>query len=524
MPRGAKSWTLAVRNNRTFQGAFMFRRLMKLDHTGLLLDVVLVLLVVAVFVSDDIVIAFHGAFVVVVLASIRVGLTELLLRGIPTGIAVLIGLLIGASNDEVPVEELFELPLLGAVVVMVYVSATRRKRLTDEVVEQGTTIEEMHRAGQRELQDQLLLTQRLQVNDRLNAAVAHDVNNILSAIQMSAENLTDGAANPREVMTTGRALEQRVGEAAAVLGELIESARITNSSTPQPPADLVGAVDAFEPLLRRLCSRNIQLRVSHCGETARLQIPRIRLGQILVNLVINAVDAASGSEATIEIDTCLDGDDGIITVTDNGPGISPGVVGQIFEPFYTSKAGEGGTGLGLFAVRELLEDVNGSVTVDTAVGEGARFELRIPTLNENVEAAVDNPVMSPSVRRVSLRVLVADDDVTIRESLARSLRSAGHYVTTAVDGDDARSLIESFDGSLDVLIADVMMPGVSGIDLARGLQMTNPDLPIILMSGYERISVDSLDSPQSICFRHKPFAIADMLTDLQYITSKQPQH
>ncbi len=502
----------------------MFRWLMKLDHTGIALDLMLIVLTVGVFVSDDVVIAFHGSFVLVVLVSIRVDLAGLLLRGIPTGIAVLVGLLIGVSNDEVPIEELFELPLLGAVVVMVYVSATRRKRLTDEVVDQGSTIEEMHRAGQRELQDQLLLTQRLQVNDRLNAAVAHDVNNILSAIQMSAETLTDGVANPREVMTTGRALEQRVGEAAAVLGELIESARITNSATPQPPADLVGAIDAFEPLLRRLCGRNIELTVSHCGDTARLQIPRIRLGQILVNLVINAVDAAPGTGATILIESCLDGNDGIITVTDNGPGIGPEVAEQIFEPFYTSKAGEGGTGLGLFAVRELLEDVNGSVTVETALGEGARFELRIPALNENIEAAVDNPVMSPSVRRVSLRVLVADDDVTIRDSLARGLRSAGHYVTTAVDGDDARSLIESFEGSLDVLIADVMMPGVSGVDLARGLQLTNPDLPIILMSGYERISVDSWDSPQSICFRHKPFAVADMLTDLQYITSKQPQH
>ncbi len=131
------------------------------------------------------------------------------------------------------------------------------------------------------------------------------------------------------------------------------------------------------------------------------------------------------------------------------------------------------------------------------------------------------PSMCPSVRRSALRVIVADDDPEIRDSLAQGLRAAGHYVTTAVDGSDALALIKSFEGTLDVLVADVMMPGLSGINLARRIRDSHPEMPVILMSGFRRLKPETIEGNQTVRFLHKPFTIAELLTDLQFVTSNR---
>jgi len=495
----------------------------KPDIRRLALHAALILSGAAIFLSSQVVIAFHLVFLLVVWASFRSTLRQFISIAIPAGIAVATGLSIAVSEDEVPIDELYELPILTAAIIVVYFTVSRRERLTAEIRNQKDTIDEIHRASQRELQDQLLLTQRLQMNDRLNATVAHDVNNILSAMQLAAESLADGMVDRDGMLRTGRELESCVQRAGEILTDLVSTARITNRVAPQPPANLQRVMSSITPVLKRLCGDRVDLVVAHSGSSGQLAIPRLRLEQILVNLTINAVDAATNPEPCIEIRSEIIGDAALITVSDNGHGMSAEVQSHIFEPLYTSKSTSGGSGLGLFAVREFVEDASGTIRVESDTGSGTRFELRIPVI-----AGIDDHAspsteiaMSPSARHLALRVLVADDDRSIREMLGDALRAAGHQVATATDGDTARSMIASADQPFDILVLDAMMPGMSGLELIHILAAERPELPILLMSGYERLRPDMLDSSQTVRFRQKPFAVADLLTDLQILAADQ---
>ncbi len=495
----------------------MLQRLADLDVRKLILDLALVIAVLSVFVSGEVVIWFHVVFLLIVLASFTHDLRPLLYRAIPAAIGVFAGLLLALARDEIPADELNELPILSAVVILVYFTVTKRQRLTAEVEAQKDTIDEIHRASQRELQDQLLLTQRLQINDRLSATVAHDVNNILSAMQLAAESLADGLVDADGTQRTGRELGECVQRAGGILSELVGTARIANRVAPQPPADLARVMNSITPMLQRLCGDTVDLTVTHKGASGRLGIPRLRLEQVLVNLTINAIDAADSVNAEIRITSRIEDDEAVITVADNGHGIPPEIAEHIFEPLYTSKSDTGGSGLGLFAAREFIEDASGSIEVESQAGRGTLFELRIPVILTPDDHAPANQSLSPSARRLALRVLLADDDRSIRLALSQGLRAAGHNVTVAADGEAAQNLISTAAEEFDVLVLDAMMPGVSGLDLIQILGVEHPDLPILLMSGYERLEPQINNPDQTVRFRRKPFAVADLLTDLQIL-------
>jgi len=240
-----------------------------------------------------------------------------------------------------------------------------------------------------------------------------------------------------------------------------------------------------------------------------------------VNLTVNAIDAASNTNAKIRITSRVEDGEAVITVADNGHGIPPDIAQHIFEPLYTSKSETGGSGLGLFAAREFVEDASGSIEVMSEAGRGTLFELRIPVILTPDDEAPADHALSPSARRLALRVLVADDDRSIRTAIQDGLRAAGHNVTAAADGEAAQNLILTAHEDFDVLVLDAMMPGVSGLDLIQILGVERPHLPILLMSGYQRLEPQISNPAQTVRFRSKPFAVADLLTDLQILAENK---
>ncbi len=509
--------------------ALMNRWLSELDIRQAMFDVMILVSTIALFVSNEKVAWFHFIFLLLVISAFRLTLIPLLTRVLPAVTAVVVALLIAWSDDLVPVDELFELPILFSMIVVVFLTSSHRKTLTDEIEEQRATIEALHHAARRELQDQLLLSQRLQVTNRLNSTVVHDVNNILAGLRIAAETLTDRSDEPGYVSATGKEIEQYVEQAAQIIKELLASAHMVNSLTPQPGVAVGEALSELEPLLHRLCGKHISLTVSGIDVAAAVDLPRIRLEQILVNLVTNAVDAIPETGGAIRVRAVTTGNAVSLEVSDTGQGIDRADLERVFDPYYTTKRatedGTEGTGLGLFAVRELLSDAGGSIAVESAAGIGTTLSISLPVRASRTSdtAEPDQPNQHRSGRRRALRLLLADDDELYRRSLAEALRSAGHHVTTAADGNDAHRLFAEAPSSFDVVISDVVMPGRNGIELARSIAEMATDTPVLLMTGHEQMHFDHRITRHTTPLRQKPFATADLLTDLQLIADSLNQ-
>ncbi len=493
--------------------------LRELDVQQATLDAVLVTSSVALFVSEEKVAWFHFIFLLLVITAFRLRLVPLMARAIPVGTSLVTALLIAWNDEKIPTDELYELPVLGAIVGVVYLTSSRRLRLTEEISEQGHTIEALHRAARRELQDQLMMSQRLQVTNRLNTAVVHDVNNILAGMQIAAEAMEDRADDAEYVASTSAEIGGYTEQAGLILSDLLASARMVNNLTPQPGAAVGTALEDMESLLRRLSGKRCQLLISGTDVEAIVALPRLRLEQILANLVSNAVDAMPPTGGVVSIRVAVQ--DGMVdlTVGDTGNGIDADNLERVFEPYFSTKAEGAGSGLGLYAVRELIADVNGSVKVESTVGEGTLVRLRLPVVSVSEETGGATKPTGPRHvgRRHALRILLADDDHFFRENLAESLRAAGHQVTCASDGDSAYRAFTTAPHMFDAVVSDVVMPGRTGVDLARRLTEISPDLPVLLISGHEQVSFDHWISKHPSSVRQKPFSTADLLTDLQVL-------
>lgn len=493
--------------------------LRELDVPQVTLDAIMLASSITLFVSEEKVIWFHFIFLLLVITALRLRLVPLVVRAIPVGTSLVIAVFIAWSEDKVPTDELFELPLLGAIVGVVYLTSARRQRLTAEISNQGETIDALHRAARRELQDQLIMGQRLRVTNRLNTAVVHDVNNILAGMLIATEAMEDRAGDAEYIAATSAELGAYTEQAGLILSDLLASARMVNNFTPQPGADVGTALEDMAPLLRRLSGKRCQLLISGTELEATVALPRLRLEQILANLVANAVDAMPPSGGVVSISVAATETTVNLTVGDTGSGIDSEHLDRVFEPYFSTKAEGAGSGLGLYAVHELVADVDGEVSVESTLGEGTLVRICLPIVRESdVKAAGGARAKTRHVgRRHALRILLADDDHFFRETLAESLRAAGHQVTCAGDGDAAYRAFTSSPHMFDAVISDVVMPGRTGVDLARRLAEISPDLPVLLISGHEQVSFDHWVSKHPASVRQKPFSTADLLTDLQVL-------
>jgi len=372
------------------------------------------------------------------------------------------------------------------------------------------------------LEAQLRQAQKMEAVGRLAGGIAHDFNNLLTAILGSADLLLDTLspdAPEREDLDEIRKAAKR---AADLTRQLLAFSR-QQVLAPQV-LDVNALLTNLEKLLRRLIGEHIELRTALAPNVGAVQADPGQLEQVIVNLAVNARDAMpQGGQLTIETANAeLDeayaaehfparpGSYVLLAVTDTGTGMDAQTKSHIFEPFFTTKEKGKGTGLGLATVYGIVKQSDGYIWVYSEPGHGTSFKIYLPRVAEAPGPARPGFELSASVRG-SETVFVVEDDEMVRALIRRMLETRGYTVLLAPHGDEALQLLERHPGRVDLLMTDVVMPGMSGRDLADRVAERRPGIKVLYLSGYtdDAIVRHGVLEP-GIAFLQKPFS-ADAL-------------
>jgi signal transduction histidine kinase/CheY-like chemotaxis protein len=350
----------------------------------------------------------------------------------------------------------------------------------------GETEERVRLAGR------LVEVQKQEALGRLAGGVAHDFNNLLTVVSGEAELICRDPTTPLHAQDSANAILAATQRAAELTRQLLAVARRQPSA---PRAVDVGEVlHANRRLLRPLFPESVTLDLD-CAMDCTVSIDPTQLDQIILNLALNARDAIVGA-GTVRITGArrtLDaaqaqalgltpGEWVRVEVTDTGEGIPAEVLPRIFEPFFTTKADGRGTGLGLSTVWGIASQARGTVRVTSTVGKGSTFSLWLPFSPRGAEVAGAPPAELISARP-SATVLVVEDEPLVRRTVVLTLEREGYRVLTASDGEEALALLRRGDVTFDLVLTDVVMPRLGGVELARAIRAQH-DVPVIFMSGF----------------------------------------
>jgi PAS domain S-box-containing protein len=368
-----------------------------------------------------------------------------------------------------------------------------------------------------QLEERLRQTQKMEALGQLAGGVAHDFNNILMAIsgyaQAVQQDLAPGDPHRADVAEVLRAAERGAG----VTRQLLAFSRRQALET--EVLDLGAVVRDLGGMLGQLLPRSVELRLPPAGATAYVCASRAQLEQIVVNLTLNGRDAMpTGGTLTLRVRTGGAGDRGraVLEVHDTGHGMSPEVCSRAFEPFFTTKRNGQGTGLGLATVYGLVAQFRGHIDIESAEGVGTTVTVAFPLA---AGAPSPSPGRAAEPRAAgSARILLVEDEPAIRRLTRRALERAGYEVVEAPHGAAALGVLRA-GAAVDLLLTDVAMPELSGVELAREAAALRPALPVILMSGYAELSGVSRDASGTLAgvesdagFIEKPFPMERLLT------------
>jgi len=355
----------------------------------------------------------------------------------------------------------------------------------------------------RESEQKLRDARRLEAIGRLAGGIAHDFNNLLTvslsnlSMALAEKGLTD---HSREAIEEARQASQR---AAELTQQLLAFGR---RQVLEPRAvDLNVVITKLKKMLERLMQENIELRFELDARGAPVKVDPTQLEQVVVNLVINARDAMpEGGVLTLRTTHDDDASTIVLTVIDTGIGMDEETRARVFEPFFSAT---GGTGLGLATVHGIVEQSGGTIVLESTLGKGSRFDVRLPRTDEApVSKPVTKPPPSRSIPSGSETILVVEDEDLVRRATTRVLRKAGYEVLTAVDGEDAIAIAEKHEGRIDLLLSDVVMPKMSGPELAERMLAMRPDLRVLLVSGYAGdVVLKARPADARVRFLPKPF-------------------
>ena len=415
------------------------------------------------------------------------------------------------------------------------VEATGRNLLDDPAV-RGVILNVRDVTEQRRLAAQLREAQKMESVGRLAGGVAHDFNNLLTVIMAGVGELKEAR---RTGLPPSQDLVEDLSDAAERARDLTRQLLLfarkqVASPVPLNLNDVV--VDAVK-LLRRTLGEDVKvvvalqdgLRLTHCDPG--------QASQVLINLAVNARDAMpNGGVLTIETenvditpedaarDPALEAGSWVrLLVRDTGHGITPEVRSHLFEPFFTTKPRGQGTGLGLATIHGIVTQSKGFIAVRSEPGQGSVFEVYMP----RADASVQPSGRSAAETRPSLgteTVLVVDDEPSVLEAVGRTLRKAGYEVLMAREGRQALELKAGDIRRLHLLITDVVMPGLSGGEVAGGLRAFHPGLPVLFMSGFtdDAVTLDGLRAPNTY-FIGKPFAPEEILERVREVLASAPR-
>ncbi len=349
-------------------------------------------------------------------------------------------------------------------------------------------------AERQKLQDQLAQSQKMEFVGRLAGGIAHDFNNLLMGIMNYVELCRDRVGPDQPIRGWLDEIASDARRSADLTRQLLAFAR---RQTIAPSLfDLNTAVPAMLQMLRRLLGEDIELVWRPGPGPMFVKMDPSQLDQILVNLAVNARDAISGAGRLVfETKSIVFHRDGVpatdappgdyvqLAVSDDGCGMSPETLEHVFEPFFTTKAEREGTGLGLATVYGIVIQNGGFVEVSSELGKGATFRIHLPRSQGEAQKDTGAPdkTTRPGGREV---ILIAEDEKSVRVTLERFLDDLGYAVLAAAAPEEALELASKHDGRIDLLITDVVMPGMSGRALAEQLEKRRPGLKCLFMSGY----------------------------------------
>jgi two-component system cell cycle sensor histidine kinase/response regulator CckA len=381
---------------------------------------------------------------------------------------------------------------------------------------------------QKQIELQLSQSQKMQAIGQLAGGVAHDFNNLLTAILMQLDVLAARHPVGDPSYEGLNEIRQTSMRAADLVRKLLAFSR--KQTVQREILDLGEMISESEVLLRRLLYEDVRLETEYGRSLPQVRADRGQLETAIMNLAVNARDAVrANGGGTVRIRTARvsqeearalgyptpAGDQAMIEVSDDGPGIPPAAMDKIFDPFFTTKPVGEGTGLGLATVYGIVKQSDGWITVASRPGEGAAFRIFLPV---HVPAEVDLPAEAPQAvapKRPAARdlsgagrILFVEDEDAVRGVAAKLLRARGYEVIEAASGEEALEFAETHPGEIDLMISDVVMPGMQGPDLLKQARPYLGAAPVMFISGYaESEFSDLLEGERNVSFLPKPIDI-----------------
>jgi len=366
------------------------------------------------------------------------------------------------------------------------------------------------------LEEQLMHSQKMEAVGRLAGGVAHDFNNMLTVISGYSQMILDQLSPLDPLRGYAEEIFKAADRAAALTNQLLAFSRRQIS---QPRVfDVNLALSQTEKMLRRLIGEDVELKLHLSPGVGNIKADPGHLEQAVFNLAINARDALpKGGRITIETaaatldDTYAETHAGVepgeyvmIAVSDNGHGMDAETRRRVFEPFFTTKETGKGTGLGLATVYGIIKQAGGDIWVYSEIGRGTTFKLYFPKVAEPASGLRDAGAAAP---RGAETILVVEDEPGVRELTTTMLKLLGYHVLAADSGAEALQIAKLHAGQIALAVTDVVMPNMSGAQLAAELRRTQPEIKIVFISGYTEnaISQDGV-LDEDVAFLGKPFS------------------
>jgi len=349
----------------------------------------------------------------------------------------------------------------------------------------------------KQLEEQLRQAQKMEAVGRLAGGIAHDFNNLLMVIQGYSDLLVERLPGADPLRRNAEQIQMASQRASSLTRQLLAFSR--KQMLAPKILNVQGVVAEMEKILRRLIGEDIQLETSSAPDLGLVRADRSQIEQVILNLAVNARDAMPHGgrltieTANVELDSSYSHPPAVLSpgryvmlaVTDNGCGMDAETQAHVFEPFFTTKEKGKGTGLGLATVYGVVKQSGGYVWVYSEPGRGTSFKIYLPRIEETaVPAGRDGKSETQIPQRGSETILLVEDEKGVRELAREYLASSGYRVIEAEDGHTALELATMHVGQIHLLLTDVVMPGISGRELAERVSQIRPGIKIIYMSGY----------------------------------------
>jgi PAS domain S-box-containing protein len=389
--------------------------------------------------------------------------------------------------------------------------------------------------GQKQLEEKFRQAQKMEAVGRLAGGIAHDFNNLLTAILGYSELLLDRVADQPDVAADLGEIKRAGERASRLTGQLLAFSR--KQAIAPRALDLNHVVGDLEKMLKRVIGEDIVIEIVAAPSLERTKADPGQIEQLLMNLAVNARDAMPrGGRLKITTANAIL-DEGFarqhvgatagryvsLTVMDTGCGMTPDVLAHMFEPFFTTKPIGKGTGLGLSTVYGIVKQNAGYITVESTVGTGTTFTVYWPQVDEPAEVQ-DSGRPAPRSLRGSETVLLVEDEAAVRELVRKMLKRYGYRVLVAQDAADALVTEKHHPGSIDVLLTDIVMPGLNGPDLAQRLVRRRPAIAVLYMSGFAQhlaVGLGSLSGRAD--FLQKPFTPETLALKVRECLDRHPR-